>query len=430
MLSPQTNNKNKTIPMKNSKRIFIYFMTALFLFYEMALQVSPSVMAPDLIRDLSLSTFQLGLMSSVYFYTYTAMQIPSGLLFDHFHPRFLVPAALLFCLIGTFIFSHATNIQLGCIGRLLMGMGSAFAFVSVLVVVSDLFPPKQFALMAGVTQMLAALGAMSGQLPLSYLIDTLGWRSTLIIFYVFGGILALIIWFNLDYEKENPKTKIAPQINSSLWKDFLNLLNHLKVVLANPQSWFIALYACLLWAPMSGFTSLWGVTYLSKTHHLSLTAAAQQSSMMWLGLAVMSPFFGWLSTALNNRRFTLISSALLGFITFGLLYTLHLSPLLNNILLFLAGGACAGQAISFSSVNENNPEAQRATAIGFNNMAVVISGAIFQPLIATLIEKHAHSSDFHTLTAPDLQYGISIIWAAYFVATLVALFFIRETLKK
>ena len=67
--------------------IFVFFLAAVFLIFEMAVQVSPSVMTKQLMQDFSINAAALGWMSSVYFYSYTIMQIPSGLLYDRFGPK-------------------------------------------------------------------------------------------------------------------------------------------------------------------------------------------------------------------------------------------------------------------------------------------------------------------------------------------------------
>ncbi len=115
------------------KALTIYIAVSLFLFFEMAVQVSPSVMAQDLMHDLNISALSLGIMSSVYFYTYTAMQIPSGLLFDRYNPGKIIFLAIMVCAIGSLLFGYANSFYLACAARLLMSVGSAFAFVSVLV---------------------------------------------------------------------------------------------------------------------------------------------------------------------------------------------------------------------------------------------------------------------------------------------------------
>lgn len=401
------------------KPILLYSIVSFFLFFEMAVQVSPSVMATQLMHDLNIGAFSLGFMSSVYFYSYTAMQIPSGILFDKYSPRIIITLAILVCTLGTLLFSFADSIFLGSLARFLMGTGSAFAFVAVLVVTADLFKTKHFAMMTGITQMLAAFGAMAGQMPISVLMNIVGWRHTLWILVFIGFLLTIFVWKLLKYNKRQTETIIHPH---------MDVKTSFKKIISSRQTWYIALYACLLWAPMSSFASLWGVPFLVSADHLGQTTAAFICSFMWLGLALASPLLGMLSTALNNRVFPLYGSALIGAISFGIILEFHLSLILLGILLFLAGAACSGQALSFTLVKENNSDSVKATAIAFNNMAVVISGAFFQPIIGKLID--SGSVGMSAVNDPaHFKQGLFLVLGAYVIAFLIAVGLIKETAR-
>lgn len=402
----------------HKKSIFIFVLISLFLMFEMAVQVSPSVMASDLMRSLNISAFSLGIMSSVYFYSYTAMQIPSGLLLDKCNAKVIITCAVMICSIGAILFGCITNFYLGCLARLLMGVGSAFAFVSVLVMASRLFDAKWFPLLTGITQMLAALGAMCGQLPIRVLINTAGWRETLYFLGIFGILLSLIILCVMNHDKYEKNNHMSISCHEPT-----DIKSSLKLIIANSQTWFIAGYACLLWAPMSAFASLWGVPFLEKCDGLSANHAAFYCSFMWLGLALGSPVLGVFSTITHNKITPLKLSALIGIISFYFTLYFHMNGFLLGLCLFFSGAACAGQAFSFGLVKDNNLEKVRGTAIAFNNMAVVFSGVIFQPLIGYLLK----TLDLHSVL--HFQFSLSVILFAYIFGFLIT-FFMRYQTKK
>lgn len=412
-MSTQTNtitSANK-IPMK--KAIIMYIIVSLFLMFEMGVQVSPSVMAPQLMESLNIGALGLGVMSGCYFYTYTAMQIPSGILFDRINPRTVITTAILVCSLGCLTLSFADSFLFGCAARLLMGFGSAFAFVSVLVVTADLFPHKYFAFMTGITQTLVAIGAMSGQVPTHFLVETFGWRNTLLGFAVIGFILAIAVFCVLQYKRDKHISTQAQNAPS--------ILSNLKILVAKKQTWIVALYACLTWAPMSGFASLWGVPFLTHAQNLTAGEAALVCSMMWVGVAVASPLSGYIATHFNQTRACLTVAAALGAISFIALVFFHIhSLLLLGFLLFLAGAACSGQGLSFALAKNNHPKYLSATAIAFNNMAVVISGALFQPFIGWIIHLMANSSE-----AIQYKTAISVVLAAYVIAFITGSFLIK-----
>ena len=331
-----------TPPISHKRAIVMYIVVASFLMFEMAIQVLPSVITTDLMHDLQLSAVMLGIMSGMYFYTYAGMQIPSGLLFDRFCAKNIIVGALIFCALGAFLFSTAHHFYVGALARLLMGFGSAFAFVSVLVVASDLFNKQHFALITGITQSLAALGAMVGQFPASFAVQHLGWRLTLLLSGILGLALALLIWRVLNYQaNQRPFTDTQCK---------LHLRDNLRRIVTHRQTIFNS-FICMFYygAPMSGFASLWGVPFLVHFDGLSLhsAVAAFAISMMWLGLAIGSPLFGLLANRLDNRLIALRLSAILGVITFLIVFIRPLPASIIIIALFFAGAACAGQAISF-----------------------------------------------------------------------------------
>lgn len=401
---------------------FIFILVALFLVYEMALQVYPAVITEQLMRDLHINAFGLGLMSGIYFYTYTLMQIPAGLLFDRYPIRTIIILPLTVCIIGAFLFSIAQSALIASAARLLMGAGSAFAFISVLVVANDLFPPKHFAFLTGTAQMLAACGAIAGGLPLVSFIHSYGWRSPLMFISMIGLLLIVSIGIFVHYQKS---------YQTNIQEEKLRVRDSLKLIYRNPQTWFIALYACLLWAPMSAFASLWGVPFLTSYHGLTKAAAVNANSLMWVGIALGSPLLGWWSDHIGRRCLPLSLAAFMGFIGLSTVIFIPKLPFFTiAVSLFLAGAACSGQALSFAIVRENNNSRTHAAAIGFNNMAVVIAGALFQPLVGKLIQLHASGTIENGLplyTARDYWLGTSILPGCFLVGTLLACYFIKET---
>src|SRR5690349_21340211 len=73
------------------------------------LRNSVGVIAPDLAREMSLSAGEIGLLSSAFFFSFAAAQVPLGIAIDRYGPKrcMLVCAAIAF--LGTFAFAIATT---------------------------------------------------------------------------------------------------------------------------------------------------------------------------------------------------------------------------------------------------------------------------------------------------------------------------------
>jgi MFS family permease len=404
---------------------FVYALAAAFLFYEMALQVSPSVMTNDLMRDLHIDAAGLGIMAGVYFYSYTLMQIPAGLLFDRFNSRILITLALLVCVCGALFFGTTTTALLAGTGRFFMGIGSAFAFIGVLVVAANWFPSQYFAFLVGIAQLLAAIGAMGGEVPLAAAVSKFGWRGTITCIAMAGFALTALIWLIVRHKPKTQQieTSILPKQNS-VWKSLLQ-------VLGVSQTWWVALYAFCSWAPITAFAALWGIPYLMTVYGISNTYAASAVAMIWIGLGVASPILGWCSDRIGRRCILLSTCAAIGFIaTLLILYVPHIPLAMMFLLLFAFGIATAGQILSFAVVKDNNRTEVTATAIGFNNMAVVAGGALFQPLVGILLRWNWDGKIIHDVPAySDHNYrmALCVVPLCFLIGWLVSGWRIRET---
>jgi MFS family permease len=404
--------------------ILAYILAALFLVYEMAIQVSPSVMTAQLMRDFGIGAAELGWMSSVYYYSYTIMQIPAGLLFDRFGPRTLLTAASFICAFGILFFSLTKSVYPAAIGRFLMGIGSSFAFIGVLVVTSRWFDKKYFPTFVGLTMFLASAGAIAGEVPLADAVEAFGWRDLMwglmIVGFVLGGTYILFL-------RDHPRHEFADGNSHEH-----SIFSHLCKVMRKGQSWFCAIYAFTGWGPIIMFAALWGIPYLSVRFHLSAYDAAFGTMMMWLGCGVSSPFVGFLSSKMKRRKPLLWVGSILGFVSFSMVLLIPSLTFLHvSILLFFAGLGTSAHILTFALVRDNNPPSIVGSSLGFNNMAVVIGGAILQPISGFILNYYwdgvskVHGVPVYTLQA--YERSLLLIPVLYFIGFLVSFFFIKET---
>jgi len=412
---------------KNLVATIIFILAALFLFLVMALQVSPSIMTNQLMSEFNINASVLGVMASCYFYSYTAMQIPSGLLYDRFGPRLLISIACALCSLGALFFGWSHTTALLGVGRFLLGIGSAFAYVGVLSVSARWFPPSLFALFVGITQLLAAIGAMSGALPLAYAVDHFGWRETMNFLGYFGIALSFVCALIIRNSPSNQKEERKSDHRLSLFKSF-------KEVVSQGQTWSLGVYSFSNWAPALILPALWGVPYLMRKYGITNTKAALACSMLWIGVAAISPFLGWLSDKMQRRKSLLVISTLIGFVTsLALFYIPGLSFFATFPLLFILGACSSGHILCFAVAKDINRPSVTSTAMGFNNMAVVLGGAVFQPVVGWLLSKFwsgqmENGIPVYNIEAFDI--ALSTVPICYAIGLVASIFFIKETYCK
>ncbi|MCD4741239.1 MAG: MFS transporter, partial [Desulfobacteraceae bacterium] len=82
---------------------FIWGLGALFYLAGFFQRVAPGVMTKELMQDFNISASGLGHLSALYFYSYVAMQIPTGILADTLGPRKLLTAGCVVAGMGTLL---------------------------------------------------------------------------------------------------------------------------------------------------------------------------------------------------------------------------------------------------------------------------------------------------------------------------------------
>ena len=107
-------------------------------------RVAPAVLHRELSLDFGLSAATLGSLSALYFYSYAAMQVPTGLLVDRLGPRRLLLGGLLVSTLGALIFAFAPDLIWAGIGRFLIGGSVSVAFVCTLKLATHWLPAHRF----------------------------------------------------------------------------------------------------------------------------------------------------------------------------------------------------------------------------------------------------------------------------------------------
>lgn len=409
-------------------------LASFFYVYEFFLRVTPGVISQELMQQFNMDAAAFGVMSAFFYYGYTPMQVPAGILIDRFGARALMSFAMLLCAFGAILFGVTHNAALLSVSRAMMGFASSFAFVGALVLVARWFPPKYFALITGLIQLMGCLGAIGGQTPVAMLTGTIGWRATMISAGGIGILFGVLFWLII---RDGPK-KIDTHAHLNYKEHPTNLLDSLKnelgrliYVCKNPQTWAAAICGFSCWAPIVTFAALWGVPFLMVDYGINSTDASIGNIAIWLGIAIASPLVGWWSNAVNSRRLPLIVCYVAAILSsLGVIYIPHPPMMLMYALLFVFGAAAASQAVTFGVVQDNNPISVEGTAMGFNNMAVIFGGVVIQP-ISGLILNYCWTGRVVN-NVPMYSYAcyekaLFLIPVCGVIGLLTSLFFLKET---
>ena len=166
-------------------RVFIPYALGYYLSY--VFRTINAVIAPDLVTDINLSAAGLGLLTSAYFLSFAACQLPLGVMLDRIGPRKTEAFLLLLAAGGSFWFAIAeTETGLIC-ARALIGIGVSACLMASFKAFVDWFPKEKHPVTNGLILMAGGLGAMSSTAPVEAAMLVADWRG---IFLGLAGVSA------------------------------------------------------------------------------------------------------------------------------------------------------------------------------------------------------------------------------------------------
>lgn len=263
----------------NLLRVFIPFALGYFLSY--LFRVINAVIAPDLIRELGLDAADLGLMTSAYFLTFAAFQLPLGILLDRFGPRRTEAALLIFAALGAFVFAGATSASGLIVGRALIGFGVSACLMAAFKAYVMWAPSERLPLVNGLQMAAGGLGALAGTVPVEMVLAVTGWRGLFNILGVAAALIAVVISITVPKRGDHQaKETLKSQLRG------------VAAVFTNPFFWRVAPLTVASQSAFLSIQSLWsgpwlrdvaGLSRAEVADHLFLIAAAMISGFVFIG---------------------------------------------------------------------------------------------------------------------------------------------------
>lgn len=393
-------------------------------FYQ---RVAPAVITSELTEAFGLTAATLGNLSAFYFYSYVAMQIPTGVLADRFGPRWLLSVGAVVAALGTAVFAMATSMFWANMGRLLIGASVGVAFVAMLKLASHWMPSRQFALTSAVALAVGVLGAVSAGAPLRMLVDAFGWREVM---WASAAITLLVGLIAALYVRDDPVARGYASYATEADTAHTSLLAGLRAVLRNRNVVLLLIIPGAASGLVLTFAGLWGVPFLTTHYGLTPTNAAGLCSTMMVTWALGCLAYGATSDRLGKRKPIFIIGMSTTLLLWALLIFVPNLPYLVLVALIGVIGFFAGCFIlSFAYAKESVPAHLAGTVSGVSNMGVILGPMFLQPLVGLILDLRWQGASVGGKRVFDLssyQQGFSLIllWG---LVSLVLLAFTRET---
>lgn len=186
--------KNSIYPPDYWKRIIFTFSMGWVVIWIYRAMLSP--IYADIQQTIGpQSNTAMGAIASMYFFGYTALQIPSGFLVDRFgQKKILIPGFIIFAL-GAAVVGFADSIQMIYLGSVLAGIGSGSYYGAAFSMTAEHVPAEKKGVSTAIVNSGSAVGMILGMTGSSFVVKTLGmpWQVMTAISAVLS--LLLVVWF-------------------------------------------------------------------------------------------------------------------------------------------------------------------------------------------------------------------------------------------
>lgn len=352
---------------------------------------------------------------------YALAQIPVGTLLDRFGPRLMMTTGSAVMAFGQLLLATVDVLAWAYVARVLVGLGDACIYVSLLALIPRWFPPTMaplLAQLAGMTSVFGQLAAVYGLLPL---IQHQGWRFGLLVATGLGAAMSATVFAlvrNSPHHEPSTPTKLS-DVNRNL----AETIRHPGTQLG----FFVHLTSGF---SMNAFVLMWGLPYLQQAQGLSQAMASLMFTLITVSGIFIGPLIGVLTARHPLRRsnlaLTIIWASL--FCWLAVLLWPGQAPLWLIVLLVLslaAGGP--GTAVGFDYPRTLLPLARIGVASGVVIMGGFLGATLTILLIGWVLDVISDGASSYTFEQWQQAMWVQI---PVFVVGLLGIYITRTRLRR
>lgn len=280
-------------------RVFAPFAFGYFLSY--IYRAVNAVAGAGIATDLGLDPAALGLLTSVYFLTFSIVQLPLGVVLDRYPAHKVEAGLLLIAAAGAALFAVGEDMTTLTLGRALIGLGVSACLMAAFKAYASMVPLEKLPLINGIHLSVGGLGLLAGGYPSEIAMVYVGWRG---LFWILAGLsvleaIALVLF---------ARTPMAVAQTSSLSAQFRDVG---RILASRP---FLALAPATTAAQMTSLSlqSLWAGPWLREVAGFTSASAAMILSAMAAATTVGFAASGGIGAAMARRGVPIRSSAIAG----------------------------------------------------------------------------------------------------------------------
>jgi MFS family permease len=387
-------------------RVFLPFVTVYYLAFLFR-NINATIAGP-LASEFGLAAGDLGLLTSVYYLTFAAVQIPIGVLLDRCGPRRVQSVVLVAAALGAALFAVSDNYLFLLGGRALIGLGVAAALTAGMKALVVWFPRERIPLLNGLMVTLGAMGAVTATLPAEFLIGSTGWRGLFELLAIVSAGCALVIYIVVPE---------APLVSPGTGGPSTN---GLRTIYADTRFWRLAPLSATCIGTAWALQGLWAAPWLTDVEGLDRGGLLRYLFVMAIFLSVGALALGVTADRLRLRGVG--PRALLGlvaavFILAQLALILRV-PLSSYVPWSVVAAVGAATVLSYAILAEYFPKEIAGRANAALNVFHVGGAFVLQYLTGVVVQLWSpldgHYPAIAYQTAFALNVGLQIVAAIWF----------------
>ncbi len=329
-----------------------------------------------------ISSAQLSTFTILQLFVYAAMQLPVGALLDRYGSKKLLGFGLTLLTIAQLGFAFVHSFEAALLCRVLLGMGDAMVFISVLRLVALWFSPRRTPMVTQLTGVLGQLGALAAAGPLAAALAHFGWTPSYAVAAsvgVLSGVALVVVVKDSPYADHH--------------RDELRLRAIARTLRA---AWLVPGTRLGLWSHFTSqfaanmFTMLWGFPFLVAGQGLSPATASVMLMVMVVTSVVSSPVIGTLTMRYPFSRSTMvlwIVAAAIAAWTVVLLWPGRAPLWMLVVLVVLIAVGGPGSMIGFDLARTFNPPTRIGSASGIVNTGGFIATLTAVALVGVVLDR-------------------------------------------
>ncbi|TQC42110.1 MFS transporter [Rhodococcus sp. WS4] len=336
---------------------------------------------------------------------YAGMQIPAGVLLDRYGSRIMISAGALIMASAQMLLALTESLPLAVAARVLVGVGDAMTFISVLRLVPQWFAPRRVPLVSQLTGIFGQIGQILSALPLMLLLNGPGWS------FAYGsaaslGLLSFVLAVSVIRNAPPGLEVVAAPAGlrevgrqiRAVWGRHgtrLGFFTHMGTQFS-----------------MTTFALLWGVPYLRSAQGLSPAEAGSLLTLSVISAIVAGPIIGILSGRFPMRRSYLVLSIM---ISNAAMWTVVLAlpgpaPIwLLALLVMVISVGGPGSMIGFDYARMFNPSTSMGTAQGMVNIGGFLASLLVIQAMGLILDAMGGYSFDAFRVAWLVQYPVWIV---------------------